>query len=162
MGAEIYKDQQGNSYVIQPQAGPWNSPKMIPSESSATDMISKPYDLEAILSDLTTKAKNGDAAAQEKLFNYYATQKSEQTARDYTAEREDHAYSRLIKDLESAGISPYIISGASPSVTGYSGASYSGSQLATQENNKRSNSNEVATKIMSLIGTALMYALLFA
>ena len=111
-------------------------------------------------------ADEGDAGAIERLFNYYATKDSEKTALEWTANREDTAYQRLVEDLRKAGISPYILSSAGPSVSSYGGKSYTGSTITSSANNERSNNTDVATSVLTtlfkVIGTALTFALMSA
>ena len=94
------------------------------SSSTAMDQI-KGTDLNSLLSNLSDRANKGDEAALEKLFNYYSSEASAKTSREWTASREDTAYQRLIADLKKAGISPYILSGASPFAGGATQQSYS-------------------------------------
>lgn len=100
--------------------------------------------------------KNGDVSAGEKLFNYYATKDSEKTARDWTASREDTAYQRLIADLKEAGISPYVLSGATPAVSNSTGATYSGSQMTSAQSSRNTINKETLNDATSIITRVLM------
>lgn len=122
-----------------------------------------------ILSNLEQRANQGDEAAIEKLFNYYASERSEKTARDWTAAREDNQYQRLVADLQKAGISPYILSGATPGVSSASGVSHSGSSLTSAQtakwNQQKADNDRAAdfTKaILSFVGTAMIALAMFA
>ena len=55
---------------------------------------------------LQRDAASGDVSAKEKLLNYYMTEQSHKTARDWTAQREDSAYQRLVEDMKLAGVPP--------------------------------------------------------
>lgn len=73
-------------------------------------------------------ANNGDEASLDKLLNYLMSEQSSLTAREWTAQREDHAWERLVKDLRAAGINPYAFAtfGANPIASGSQGHNYSG------------------------------------
>lgn len=84
-------------------------------------------DWQGYLNDL---AKSGDIVAMDRLLNYLMTEESLQKGRDWTAQREDSQYQRLVKDLRAAGLNPYYIlthAGGQPGVSASQGASYSGS-----------------------------------
>lgn len=101
------------------------------------------------------KANSGDAAWQDKLWNYLATREGEKTARDWTAKREDSAYQRLTSDLKAAGISPYVLSGASPMASASASKSYSGSELTSQKNNKENNKLKALIAQLGFFGVIL-------
>lgn len=86
-------------------------------------------------------AANGDQSALDKLLNYLMSESSSQTARDWTANREDTAYQRLVADLKAAGINPYAFAtfGASPFSSSSSGHSYGGNNIASYSINKEKN-----------------------
>ena len=96
-------------------------------DQNALDIASSGDRFDYWLNETEKKAQSGDAAALDRLFNYYATQRSEKNALDWTASREDTQYQRLVEDLRKAGISPYVLSSATPGVSSYTGQSYSGS-----------------------------------
>lgn len=86
---------------------------------------------------LTYMADSGDAASRDRLFNYL----TEKDAREWTADREDTQYQRLVQDLARAGINPYILmqSGATPiasSASGQSGNSFSSYELGKEKNDQ--------------------------
>lgn len=101
------------------------------------------------------KMAQTDSAWREKLWNYYATKDSEKTAREWTAQREDSSYQRLMDDLQKAGISPYILSGASPMASASTGKSYSGSEVTSRANNKASNERQALYAQMASMGIVL-------
>lgn len=107
------------------------------------------------LDSLTRKAQSGDTAAYEKLIDYYMTRDSEKTARDWTASREDTQYQRLIADLDKAGISPYILSGATPGVSSSVGKSYSGSQMTSSENNRKTTDAANLKGLLGVLGVII-------
>lgn len=121
--------------------------------SSSLDSVDS--NLDFLLHSLSEKASKGDESALEKLFNYYATVKSEKTARDWTSAREDNQYQRLVSDLQKAGISPYILSSAVPGVSSASSSSFSGSQMTSHQSNERTNDTGVARSLIALVGTAM-------
>lgn len=106
------------------------------------------------LNSLIERAKT-DTGAYEKLIDYYATRESEKTAREWTAQREDTAYQRLMDDLKKAGISPYVLSGATPSVSSSVGKSYSGSQMTSRENNAKTVGSSELKSLLALLGVML-------
>lgn len=135
------------------------------NEKSASEIArfgSSDSEIPAWLESLSRKANNGDIAAYEKLIDYYMTKDSEKSARDWTASREDTTYQRLIEDLRKAGVSPYVLSGATGSVSSSTGKSYSGSQMVSQENNRNNQGQNNVRSILSLLGivvAAMIYAL---
>lgn len=96
-------------------------------------------------------ADNGDAGSLDKLINVL----SEDEARQWTADREDTQYQRLVEDLRKAGINPYILmqSGASPISSSTSGQS--GSQISSYEINKEKNSQNWLKAFLSIIPIAI-------
>lgn len=108
---------------------------------------------------------SGDSAAADKLIGYLMSEESAQTARDWTASREDTQYQRLVDDLKSAGINPYAIlaTAGSPVSSGSNGNSYSGSQFTTkhsQEESERHNRQSESLKILTtmLMAAAMVFA----
>lgn len=104
--------------------------------------------------DIENLAKN-DPAYLEKLVNYYMTEESNKTAREWTAMREDTAYQRLMKDLKQAGISPYVLTGATPAVSSSSGKSYTSTEAVTRENSIRANDTNAAKALLQFFGLFL-------
>lgn len=104
--------------------------------------------------DIENLAKN-DPAYLEKLVNYYMTEESNKTAREWTAIREDTAYQRLMKDLKKAGISPYVLTGATPAVSSSSGKSYTSTEAVTRENSIRANDTNAAKALLQFFGLFL-------
>lgn len=106
-------------------------------------------------------ANHGDQAALDKLLNYLMSEQSSQNARDWTAQREDTAYQRLVADLKAAGINPYAFAtfGASPFASSSGGHSYSGNYSASYEINKEKNQQNwlkvVLSSIFPVIGAAI-------
>lgn len=122
--------------------------------ASATQQASEPLKIDSSNweSYLQDRIAQGDDAAIDKLINYYQTEQSAKTARDWTSEREDNAYQRLMADIRKAGISPYILTGAAPSASGATGKAYSGSQMTSRANNK----DTVAANERSRVITSLL------
>lgn len=104
--------------------------------------------------DIENLAKN-DPAYLEKLVNYYMTEESNKTAREWTAQREDSTYQRLMKDLKKAGISPYVLTGATPAVSSSSGKSYTSTEAVTRENSIRANDTNAAKALLQFFGLFL-------
>lgn len=144
----------------------------VKTDPTAIDYASKgigsnKWSNESYLSDMLAKAQQGDEAAQQWLANYYSSEDSLQKAMDWTAQREDTAYQRLVSDLQKAGISPYILSGATPSVSSASGRSYSGTEMVSKANNERTTKTseqnaylQSILRIAGVVGSALIYALM--
>lgn len=130
---------------------------------SSKDAVDFNYnDISSWKEELYRRFKNGDEAAGERLFNYLAQEEANKNSLDYAK----NAYSYMIKDLEKAGISPYIISGASPLSMSF--GSSSGSQMTTQSSSIRSaqtaNKDRVnddflqILKTIGIVAAALIYA----
>lgn len=158
-GSYSFSDSYGNDSGIHTKL-PYEG-----SGNNASDLANqKPeWNQDNFMDNLVSLANKGDEAAIEKLINIWSTQESEKTARDWTASREDSAYQRLNEDLKKAGISPYILSGATPMVSSSSGKSYSGSEMTSRSNNKNTQYNQDArTAVTAIIGiiTALLFAAL--
>lgn len=136
---------------------------------TASDMINFDYsDLNAWMDELYRKYQSGDEAAGERLFNEVAQSFAEKTSRDWTASREDTAYQRLVQDLKKAGISPYVLSGASPFASAASFSSRSGSQMTSQANSRRSAEQDALDRtvdnkrVMAQFASSALMALAFA
>lgn len=96
-----------------------------------------------------------DPAYLEKLVNYFMTEESNKTAREWTAQREDSTYQRLMKDLKKAGISPYVLTGATPAVSSSSGKSYTSTEAVTRENSIRSSDTNLAKQTLASFGVII-------
>lgn len=86
-------------------------------------------------------AEQGDSAAIDKLFSYMMAEDSATTARNWTAEREDHAVERFAADARRAGFNPIALMqmGGSPISSSSNGFSYGGSQFSSYDVNKEKN-----------------------
>lgn len=109
-------------------------------------------------------AGQGDEVSQDRLFNYLMSENSNQTARNWTAQREDTQYQRLVSDLKAAGINPYalITGNVSPISSSSGGSSYSGSYAATASAKDEANQAKWATVLASIITTVIMAAAIAA
>lgn len=105
-------------------------------------------------------AEHGDSAQYDMFMNAWLSEQSENRAREWTAQREDTQYQRLVQDLKAAGINPYILlnNGASPVSSSSSGNTYSGSHKANAAHNRQSEAKSWATLLVSLIGTIAFIA----
>lgn len=82
---------------------------------------------------LTYEASNGNEAAIDLLYNYKLSEESANSARAWTANREDTQYQRMVKDLHSVGVNPYFaLSGASPVSSSSQGVNYQGQQFTSR------------------------------
>ena len=133
-------------------------------KSSATELASNPINRDNYVDEMLNRANKGDEAALEWIINYYASEDSAKTARDWTASREDNAYQRLMADFQKAGISPYVLSGATPGISSSAGKSYSGSGITSRANNQDSNTTKGVTAslaaMLALFGVILKLAAL--
>lgn len=130
---------------------------------SAKDAVDFNYnDINSWKEELYRRFKNGDDAAGERLFNYLAQEEANKNSLDYAK----NAYSYMLEDLKKAGISPYIISGASPLSMSF--GSSSGSQMTTQSSSLRSaqtaNKDRInddflqILKTIGIVAAALIYS----
>lgn len=129
-------------------------------EPTALSLSMSDFDNNTWFKKLEAMARNGDVAAQEKLLNFIMSEASSKTARDWTAQREDNAYQRLMVDLKKAGISPYVLTGATPAVSSSSGRNYTSTNMTTQANSERSSLMQLLKIIFPL--SALLGAMAFA
>lgn len=84
----------------------------------------------------------------EKWLNYEMTKAQDKRARDFALEFDSTRYQRLAKDLKAAGISPYVITGATPgAASSVNGSQISSSQITSSENNEKNN----LVKLFSLL-----------
>lgn len=145
------------------QTSGWDNSSVSP-EGSIFNATQLTYDWNSDnwLSNLQSMANKGDTGALEKLVNYYASEASSKTARDWTSQREDTQYQRLMDDLSKAGISPYVLSGATPGVSSSSGKSYSGSEMVSRKNNQNTNLKGILTVLGIIIGATIRAAAIAA
>lgn len=115
---------------------------------------------------LQTRANYGDEAALDYLLNYWMTEKSAETAREFESKR----YQTLVNDLKKAGINPYWSTDGAFGAPSFSntGSSYSGSNYmsarksrATENNNTLKNSVGNFIPILGTIISALGMMLAF-
>lgn len=96
-----------------------------------------PYDFGS-MDWLKFEAQNGNEAAVDRYYNYIMSEQSANTARQWTAKREDTAYQRMVSDLKSAGVNPYFaLSGGSPISSATQGVNYQGGQYTSRGSNVR-------------------------
>lgn len=119
---------------------------------SAQDAVDFNYnDINSWKDELYRRFKNGDDAAGERLFNYIVQEDANKNSLDYAK----NAHSYMMEDLRKAGISPYIISGASPISMSF--GSSSGSQMTTQSSSLRSaqtaNKDRISDEFLSILKT---------
>lgn len=119
--------------------------------------------MDSILLAMQDRANSGDSAALDWLLDYYAKTSADKTARDWTAAREDTAYQRLMADLSKAGISPYILTGATPFASSANASSVSSGHFTSKANSERTalsdqkdRANQFNKMMFGLIGTALV------
>lgn len=76
---------------------------------------------------LKDMAADGDEASIDRLMQYMMQEQSNQTARDWTANREDTAIQRFSADARAAGFNPQalLMQGGNPIASSSSGSSYS-------------------------------------
>lgn len=98
-------------------------------------------------------AKHSDEWA-EKYLDYLTNKGELDRANEYTANREDTAYQRLINDLKAAGLNPALLYGSTASISPGGSQSYF---KASEGANSRSISNQ--KKIADLLLAYLMYEL---
>ena len=128
--------------------------------NSAADYSSS----QSALQDLIDRANKGDSSARDALWSYYLSEMSNNSAREWTAQREDSAWQRWVKDMEAAGLNPYAVYAAGNggySVSGSSGTHYS-SATATKEAKDLSNTANLIKTIMAAVGTAIGIMMLAA
>ena len=125
------------------------------------NVLSKPKDSEGNRMDISSDnfvefmqglAAKGNKDALDWLVNYYSTWE----ANKWAAQRDDTAYQRLNKDLLAAGISPYVLSGATPQIS--SVKMPDSSSFASTANNKRSRDSNDRGNVMQMIGYGLLTA----
>lgn len=98
---------------------------------------------------LQNQARNGNEAALDQYYAWLLSEQSANTARAWTAQREDTQYQRMVADLKKAGINPYFaLTGGSPVSSASQGVNYQGSTFTSAANNRRTTntSKEIAMK----------------
>lgn len=89
---------------------------------------------------LKSQALQGDAEAIDALISYELSEMSANSARSWTAQREDSSYQRAVADLKKAGLNPWILASG-----GFSGFASSGQQNSYTRGQYTS-SEQVASK----------------
>lgn len=114
--------------------------------------------------------KTGNEAYLEKLFDNLYNIEQTQSARDWEKMMSDSQFSRMLEDIKSTGLNPWIALqngvgngsyGSSMSSAKSSGLSAT-SQAISEANNLRSNSSEVIGRIVSALAMLAMVAIRFA
>lgn len=113
---------------------------------------------------LTWLNKYGTDADHDRFMNYLMSEESSRIAREWTAQREDSQYQRLVEDMKKAGINPYALltQGGSPVSSASSGHSYNGSYSSTESLKAESNAQKWASLITSIISTVVIAAVMMA
>lgn len=155
--------------VVIPSWRPGTSEKPTPSAAEEEKKAQTASDLAKFGSmnednwlDFLREEAMTNEAAREKYYDYLAAVTRDKTANEWTAQREDSAWQRAIKDLESAGVSPYILSGGAPSSSRAIVSSFSGSQMTSAKNNENTNSRAGVASTLALMGiiiSALLHAI---
>lgn len=109
---------------------------------------------------LRRRAEAGDEAALDKLFSYYMSEGSAETARNWSASREDTGYQRLVADMKAAGFNPYALLAqqGSPIASSSDGRSYSGTQWTNQRHNEETEKTNWSKTILSSLLTVASIA----
>lgn len=110
-----------------------------------------------IIDILRERAEGGDASSMDYLISYLLSEQSAQTAREWTAKREDTQYQRFVQDATKAGINPYFaLTGGSPVSSSTQGVNYQGSTYTSASNNQRttrtSRENNWTSNWFNLVG----------
>lgn len=114
------------------------------------------------LDRLQQMANYGDKSALDRLMTYFMSEGSAQTARDWTASREDSAVERMITQFRNAGINPYYaLQQMNPIVSSSSGNTYSGAFSSNSSNKQEQNASRWA-QIISSIVTGITVAMIAA
>lgn len=110
---------------------------------------------------LIEQAGKGNTAAQDKIGSYYLGEESNQTAREWTAGREDTAYQRMVKDARAAGINPMALlaTGGSPQASSSSGHSYNNGEFESKRHNETNESKGFIIGIISALAIIAAAAL---
>lgn len=136
------------------------------STSSNQDYSDNPYQFGS-MEWLKYAGEHGNEAAIDMYYNYMMSEKSATTAREWTAQREDSQYQRMVSDLRNAGINPYFaLSGGSPASSATQGVNYQGGQYTSRGSNVRSNDTDLVkaginagtdifSTIMQFLGTII-------
>lgn len=113
-----------------------------------------------VLGYFTYMAKTYGGQYNDRLMNYIESEGSATAAREWTANREDTQYQRLVEDLKAAGINPYILlqNGATPVSSSSSGNSYNGSYYTTEQQKKLDRDQKWAQLILSIVSSVIMIA----
>lgn len=127
---------------------------------SASTIATKYSDLnqDNFLEKLREEAQYSEAA-REKLYGYYFDLYRDKTANEWTAQREDSQWQRAVADLQKAGLSPYVLSGGTPSASRATVSSSNGSQMTSSKNNEATNDRASRTALLTLLGIFLTAAL---
>lgn len=134
----------------------FNIPMSQQDSSNAMDLSRAPNSRDDAMNSLWERwIKYGDTAAYEKYIDKVIEYENDKTAIARTEHREDTAYQRLEADLRKAGISPYILSGASPFAGAATFHSTTGSQMTSASNNKRSEEVQLTKSALSTVGAVL-------
>lgn len=106
-----------------------------------------------------------DEGSRDYYIEYLLKQLSENSAREYNAQREDTYYQRLMEDLRKAGISPYGMSIAGAPINGAQSYGVSGNNYTSARKNLESIEASKSEKVAQIAGSlfsAIAVALIMA
>ena len=105
---------------------------------------------------LKLRADSGDSAALDYLMNWYMSEESAKTARNWEHERNKNSIPEMVESMKKAGINPYWLDslGGAPSYSG-SGNKYSSSAFLSQVRANETERKNTITAILSAFGTVV-------
>lgn len=142
------------------------SPQQSVVPSSASNY--EPMTQDNWLEQTQKRAANGDEAATDMLTDFYASESSAKTAREYETEQNAHIVDTLVEQYKRNGLNPYwLLDSGSVGSVNYTANSnkYSSSGYLSQRKQKEKVNQDIATdviKVAGLVSSAIMMAIMLA
>lgn len=135
-----------------------------PTAKKAAETPPQPDPDKDLAGYLRWKATYGTDSDYDRWMNFLENNYSIDKANQWTAEREDTQYQRLVADLKAVGINPYSLlqNGGNPVSSSSATSSYSGSYSSNEALKQEANSQKWLSLLTTVITTMVIAAAMMA